>query len=288
MCTCANFLWYSILYVYTSIVRYLRKRGSIVVARLHNILNVIPLKDMSALLLNNAIMIESRAFLSSAQRVMLTDAISLADLLHKGAKRRTPMVGSNGKIRDHFTAYIEHPLRNTLRLIRLGVQDLDVIIATVLHDTVEDCAQKMADISLGSDRENYDEAELRVIAFEYIRELFGQDVEVIVSGVTNPLSDLRGPAYHPIYHEHVGIGIRDPRAFLVKYADLKDNALGLHFGDDRRMQRNLAKKYRPLFPILLGEWDNGLARTLLSESGARTVDRQLRGAETYLEKFLDE
>lgn len=282
------------------------------VARLYDILNSIQLKDMSALLLNNAIMTETRSFLSSSQRVMLTDAISLADLVHKGASRRTPMIGSNGKIRDKFTPYIEHPLRSALRLVRLGVTDFDTIVASVLHDTVEDNAEFMVDVALGLAKGSelipagafdgaafatmrsqfgddvQSEGYTRTMAFEYVRQLFGNEVETIVHGVTNPLSELRGVSYHPIYHDHVKSGISDPRVFLVKYADLKDNALGLHFGDDKRMQKRLASKYRPLFPILLHEWDKGFVQDFLSEHGVSVIDKQLRGADSYLEQFLYE
>src|SRR5689334_18399095 len=63
-------------------------------------------------------------------------AIYLASYVHQGQTRsnRGPLP------RD---TYITHPLRNTLRLMRYGVEDADVLVASILHDTVEDHAERI-------------------------------------------------------------------------------------------------------------------------------------------------
>lgn len=61
----------------------------------------------------------------------LKSAIALATTLHENQSR-----GARETLKR--TPYIEHPLRNAIRLIRLGNAEQDVIFANVLHDTVED------------------------------------------------------------------------------------------------------------------------------------------------------
>ncbi|MGA9874166.1 MAG: hypothetical protein WBQ44_23905 [Rhodococcus sp. (in: high G+C Gram-positive bacteria)] len=68
-------------------------------------------------------------------------AIGLASLAHRGQTRP----GQNGNTEP----YITHPLRNTLRLIRFGCEDTDVLSATALHDTVEDQPERLVELMNG-------------------------------------------------------------------------------------------------------------------------------------------
>jgi (p)ppGpp synthase/HD superfamily hydrolase len=52
----------------------------------------------------------------------------------------------DGQYRDDGVPYIIHPIRVALLLIEHGEQDVDLIIAALLHDVVEDCADTIEDI----------------------------------------------------------------------------------------------------------------------------------------------
>ena len=81
----------------------------------------------------------------------ITDAYEYASMLHEGQWRKSG------------DAYISHPIAVAEIVATLGL-DSDSICAALLHDTVEDCA----------DKTNLKEIEKR----------FGQDVALLVDGLT--------------------------------------------------------------------------------------------------------
>ncbi len=84
-------------------------------------------------------------------REKITDAFNYADELHAGQKRQSG------------EPYISHPVAVAENVITLGL-DTDSVCAALLHDTVEDCA----------DKTNLD----------IIKERFGADVAMLVDGLT--------------------------------------------------------------------------------------------------------
>lgn len=87
----------------------------------------------------------------------ILDAASFAAKKHTGQKRK----GSDGQ------PYINHPLEVASLLANVGkVDDVDVIVAGLLHDTVEDCG----------------------VSREEIEERFGETVAGYVSEVTDDKS----------------------------------------------------------------------------------------------------
>ena len=62
-------------------------------------------------------------------REKITDAFNYADELHAGQKRQSG------------EPYISHPVAVAENVISLGL-DTDSVCAALLHDTVEDCADK--------------------------------------------------------------------------------------------------------------------------------------------------
>lgn len=151
------------------------------------------------------------------------------------------------------TPYVEHPLRNTLRLLRWGVTDPDVVVAAVLHDVVEDCAPDIVRHGLGGDPAPLEATELRQLALGWVATTFGPGVGRLVEAVSNPVA---GPAPRTdeekrlAYAAHVrAVVVDDPQVLLVKLADLVDNAAGLHhnLGDwPRERTERMAAKYLPV------------------------------------------
>jgi (p)ppGpp synthase/HD superfamily hydrolase len=156
-------------------------------------------------------------------RERLADALALASELHRDQRRvREP--------------YVNHLLRVTIRIIcYYRVYDVDVLVAALLHDAVEDQPGRLG----GSP-----EAALRTLADRY-----GTRVAELVGAVTNP-------AYAPDrdedqqYREHVAATLdRYPWVRVIKISDFTDNGVGVIHTTGPKLHR-AASKYAPLVPVL--------------------------------------
>ena len=103
-----------------------------------NILNVMALsthemnlKDMDASLLSLAIKDYQLSYPEGLDKGHVEAALYAASVWHSKQVR-------NARGRFKETPYVEHPLRNALRLLRAGVRDATTIIACLLHDSLED------------------------------------------------------------------------------------------------------------------------------------------------------
>ena len=213
--------------------------------RVHDLMTKVSLKDMdSALLTQTFSGLINR--LSGVNSVLVHDAITFSSYVHRNDMR------SNRK-GFNKTPYIEHPLRNAIRIARWGSKSEALFIGTLLHDTVEDHAKEMARDFCGVDTD--DEGVAREHAFKYIGEQYGADVERIVRGMSNPLPDPNASAPLTVeekdanYRQHVVDAIDDPDVFVSKFSDFTDNALGLYHnvaGMNPEGVRRRANKYLPL------------------------------------------
>jgi (p)ppGpp synthase/HD superfamily hydrolase len=165
------------------------------------------------------------------EQAQLTDALDLAAKLHAGDRRvREP--------------YLNHLLRVAIRIIRYyRVHDVDVIMAALLHDAVEDHPEELSGLEQGTHTE-LTEAAIAVLALRY-----NSRVSELVRSVTNPEYD---PARdrHEQYREHVTASLeRDPWARVIKVSDFTDNGVGVvHTTPEKAFSS--ATKYRPLVPTL--------------------------------------
>ncbi len=173
---------------------------------------------------------------------LMFSSIELATNLHDGQTRKDPVQGRVD------TPYIEHCMRNVLRLIRFGCMDIDTLIAAALHDAVEDSAMAFAPRAVNT-------LEARALLRAHIAAEYGEAVAIIVDGVTNPyqaysvrqmLTDAQKFAE---YQAKVTAAISSSKAiYLVKLVDYIDNAGSLHHTpivSITKAQR-LATKYEPL------------------------------------------
>ncbi|GAA4606172.1 hypothetical protein GCM10023195_21950 [Actinoallomurus liliacearum] len=158
----------------------------------------------------------------------LNKALALASDLHRQDRRvREPVVN--------------HLLRVALRVMcHYEVDDVDIIVASLLHDSVEDHPVELA----GDGHEDSTEAALGVLSAE-----FGPRVAELVRAVTNPAYD-RTRDVHAQYRAHVVTSLdRHPAARVIKVSDFTDNGVGLVHTTGPKL-RKLAMKYRPLVPEL--------------------------------------
>nr|QLK01478.1 HD domain-containing protein [Micromonospora carbonacea] len=213
--------------------------------------------------------LEIRAFDEGA-RARLTAALDLAAELHRDDRRvREP--------------YLNHLLRVAIRMMHhYQVRDADVIVAGLLHDTVEDHPAELA----GGHRAGAaagDDSTAPALATLAAR--FGPRVARLVAAVTNPAYDPDRDR-HTQYREHVAASLdREPWARVIKVSDFTDNGVGLIHTVGPKVF-SLATKYRPLVPVLrelIARPDTPLAPTVKEH-----IFSQLDLAEERFAAILDQ
>jgi (p)ppGpp synthase/HD superfamily hydrolase len=183
--------------------------------------------------------------LGEEQTQLVLSALSVAAAAHEG------------QTRPDGTAYVHHPVRVALSVaIKFEVGDPALLMAALLHDTVEDKAKELVE-ALGGDPSS--SAGIRHEAFACIRQHFGARTAEVVERLTNPdfdelarvareNGDSRDTASikRELYKEHfLEILEKDPEAFLIKLCDFAENAYNLgQLSEERRAK--LALKYGPV------------------------------------------
>ncbi|MEV0154885.1 HD domain-containing protein [Micromonospora sp. NPDC050686] len=199
-------------------------------------------------------------------RDRLTEALDLAADLHRDDRRvREP--------------YLNHLLRVAIRMMHhYQVRDVDVIVAGLLHDAVEDHPAELAGAGAAGD-------EARAAALATLAARFGPRVARLVAAVTNPVYD-PGRDRHTQYREHVAASLdAEPWARVIKVSDFTDNGVGVIHTVGPKVARSAAK-YRPLVPVfreLIGRPD-----TPLSAAVKRHIFAQLDLAEERFAAILDQ
>ena len=181
--------------------------------------------------LRDRLRLELEAFPPDDRR-QLDEALELAATLHAGDRRG-------------HEPYLNHLLRVAIRIIRYyGIHDVDVLIAALLHDAVEDHPAELACLAVDGPH-----AVLTDAAVAELARRFNPRVAGLVRSVTNPEYD-PGRDRHEQYRAHVAESLeRDPWARVIKVSDFTDNAVGvIHTTKDKA--RKSATKYRPLVPTL--------------------------------------
>lgn len=217
----------------------------------HEVLRNTELKRLDAAELSQTFIKEATQ--AGFDETAIRSSVGLATILHAHQKR-----GNRGE--HSSTPYIEHPLRNSLRLVRWGVKDQDVIVAATLHDTVEDGSKQYVEKFEGREP---DEPEARKALGEHIRKTYGREVHRIVMGVTNdyvPKDEARNKTReqkNKEYFDHVSSNIKNDRGvYLVKLSDFVDNASSLHHNDVPGSKFKVgprASKYAPMVPVFKRE-----------------------------------
>jgi hypothetical protein len=183
---------------------------------------------------------------SSVNTERFKKALLLATDLHKTDTR------ANRAHHDR-TPYIEHPLRNTLRIVRYGCKDESVLIGSLLHDTVEDHPWEIArDYAKEEPRDEY---HAREIAYNYIRKTYGNKAAKIVEGMSNPIIEnkyMPATEKNVIYRDHVLEAIEDPDVAIPKISDFTDNALSLHHTEAGMSATSLYKKSTKYLMVIDG------------------------------------
>ncbi|MEU8047440.1 HD domain-containing protein [Micromonospora echinofusca] len=216
--------------------------------------------------------LELRAF-DEAARERLTEALDLAAELHRDDRRvREP--------------YLNHLLRVAIRLMHhYQVRDVDVIVAGLLHDAVEDHPDELAAATSDEPGGAYDGEDATAAALAVLAQRFGPRVARLVGAVTNPAYD-PGRDKHVQYREHVAASLdREPWARVIKISDFTDNGVGVIHNVGPKVTSS-ARKYRPLVPVYRDLVTR--ADTPLSAPVKEHILGQLDLAEERFSAILDE
>lgn len=182
----------------------------------------------------------------SQEQVLL--ALEKASLWHEGQTR----VARQGAREP----YINHPKRNMLRAYTWGVVDAEVLVAILLHDVVEDCADKITEHKFNNEKD------AKKTSLEVVEELFSPRVANLVSAVTNPISDVAGKTKEEKrkqYADHLSTVLSDSDVFIVKAADFVDNAgsLASSFNSNKTgMFEHLYLKYSLALEVVKSKFEN--------------------------------
>jgi len=127
--------------------------------------------------------------------------------------------------------YIEHPLAVALMVSRFD-HDEDMIVAALLHDTVEDT----------------------LVILDDVTQAFGHDVATLVSELTDvsrPSDGNRKTRKHKDLHH---IAMAQPRAKTIKLMDLVHNSVSI-VRHDQSFARAFLDEMAPMLDVLRGPSD---------------------------------
>jgi (p)ppGpp synthase/HD superfamily hydrolase len=184
--------------------------------------------------------------LPAADRRTVADAAAWAAQLHAGQRRtREP--------------YLNHLLRVTLRILcYYHVTDPDLLVAALLHDSVEDQPWAMIDQPTSHGPPPRDQA------FAELTARHGLHVTQLVDAVTNPEHQV-GVDRTRQYIDHLTTALADqPWARVIKLSDFTDNGVGIIHTIGPKIERS-ARKYTGAVPVLrelLDRPDTPLALTV--------------------------
>ncbi|WP_460603584.1 RelA/SpoT family protein [Jatrophihabitans fulvus] len=132
-----------------------------------------------------------------------------------------------GQLRKSGDPYITHPLAVATILAELGM-DTTTLIAALLHDTVEDTGKTL----------------------EGVREQFGEQVALLVDGVTKLDKVKYGDAAEAeTIRKMITAMARDPRVLVIKLADRLHNMRTLRFLPPAKQERKARETLEVLAPM---------------------------------------
>lgn len=134
-------------------------------------------------------------------------AITIAEKYHFGVKRKSS------------EPYISHPIRIANALISIGITDENVIIATILHDVLEDT---------------------KMTEFELLN-VFDKDVVEIIKLVTKE-NDYNNDDYYKAISQN-------KYASIVKIADRCHNVSTMYFFDDDKIKSYIEETEKYVIPL---------------------------------------
>ena len=154
------------------------------------------------------------------------------------------------QMRKDGSPFITHPLAVAQIVAEELHLDSESIEAALLHDTVEDAAERIIDFY--GDTYLLHGATPRETALNALARRFGDGIADTVLRLTNP----ENPAPGEGYFEHLRMWVvSDEHAYVAKASDLVDNAGSLKHMDPSSRRDRLASKYTTPVQLMLAHRD---------------------------------
>lgn len=170
------------------------------------------------------------------------------------------------KDRPDGQPYINHPLDVALHVANeYHIYEPDLIVAALLHDTVEDQAKN---ILVWGNRKLDEQESLEIQALQIVNEHFGKNVAELVRELTNPDFDAKAKKLSKnvneeeklklqYYLQHFeGIYNDNAWAFAIKMADFSQNALHLDVLEESPRKDWFRRKYGPVILMIVQKLKN--------------------------------
>ena len=247
-----------------------------------NKINKLSLKEMEGSLLSFSIM-ELSSDAKHFNQTKIRESLELAAYLHRNKTREN-------RANLPKDTYITHPYRNTVRLLKYGVKYNEVIIASILHDTVEDHAFEIVNEFTDLDAHKLTLEQLMAESIIVYEKIFGKEIARLVNAVSNPPfpKTWTKAEKRKGYAVHVIDAIQDPKVFLIKVSDFVDNAVGLYHNTGRpEMVAHLSTKYLLVVDefLTLVNNDTFAAKLNIPVEGINAIKEHLNMGKTRLQEL---
>ena len=216
---------------------------------------------------------------SDQQTKTLSEAFQLAEKLHKDDRHKD-------------MPYIFHLARVAVRIAYyLDVDDTTVLCAALLHDSVEDHAREIVQMSRRYTMDDIllmDDGELQSEALPVLTERFEARTTDVIAAVTNLPTSLQPDDYEDRltgYVQKVAFATETLEGWLVKFGDWCDNGLGVihDIGGQGGKHQHFRRKYGKVQPVLEARFAREDLQTYLSPAAKAYVQRQFnRGRERLI------
>lgn len=169
--------------------------------------------------------------------------------------------------------YVNHPLEVAISVNKfMNQKDPDLVIAALLHDSIEDQNYKLAlnkleqqfgpNVRLLNQEDIKDtfQDEIAENAMLEIKEKYGDKVAKIIQHLSNPnfkemIDKLAEKGIYKtkneLYKEHVEEAIKDSDVLIIKLADFSKNGMNLTRLAEGPRKDKLTKKYTPVFKVFI-------------------------------------
>ena len=221
---------------------------------------------------------------TDAQRELVASAYELGAWLHVDDRHRGQ-------------PYTYHFLRNAARAVAyLEVTDPDLLIAIILHDSVEDRSPEIVELGVANKllqqptkAQLEDTATMQSTANSLLGTVYGEKAATIIAGMTNaPSSGSETLTYEEKidrYVTKVTKEIINPDVWIAKFVDWIDNGVGVLYSDlspDSERIAHFRYKYGRLIEPLEQRYRQDDIQARLSPSAKAYVEHVFRRAEERL------
>lgn len=192
--------------------------------------------------------------------------------------------------------YISHPLEVSRILVEeFGNRDVDIVSASLLHDSVEDQAKELAidalrkqygDVVIDDEFAEIHKEEIRSLALKSIGSEFSEKVARILDKLSNPdFNALANPdnvmmnkneiakKKNELYLEHVQDIIQDPDVLVIKLADFLTNFTTVPDLEDSPQKTKFIRKYVPVAKVFIDRLYKGNIPVHLEEKKENIISR---------------